>query len=93
MAAGNFAGTLGNSRLIDITAEMIEKHLRRRLKSRRRVHTTFGVQYRDTVKPITVHQEFRVLRRILNVAAKKKRLAGSPCNGVEFPVPANKTTQ
>src|ERR1039457_5633150 len=55
-----FKPSLGNSRLIDITAEMIEKHLRWRLKTGRKAHTTFGVQYRDTMKPTTVHQEFRV---------------------------------
>ena len=70
--------------------EAIEKHLRRRLESGRKVHTTFGVQYRDTIKPMTVHQEFRVLTRILNVAVKLKRLASNPCTAVEFPVPANK---
>jgi len=34
----------------------------------------------------TVHQEFRVLRRALNVAVRKKFLSGNPCAGVEFPV-------
>ena len=38
------------------------------------------------LKPSTVHQEFRILRRILNVAVKKKRLGANPCSGVEFPV-------
>jgi integrase len=40
---------------------------------------------------MTVHQEFRVLRRMLNVAVKQKRLASNPCNAVEFPVPINHT--
>ena len=88
-----FKPTFGSTRLIDISAEAIEKHLRRRLESGRKVHTTFGIQYRDPIKPITVHQEFRVLRRILNVAVKLKRLASNPCSAVEFPVPANKITQ
>jgi hypothetical protein len=42
---------------------------------------------------MTVHQEFRVLRRILNVAVKQKRLASNPCSGVEFPVAVSKTTR
>ena len=38
------------------------------------------------LKPATVHQEFRVLRRMLNVAVRKKLLPANPCAGVEFPV-------
>src|SRR5215831_13879022 len=37
-------------------------------------------------KPATVHQEFRVLRRIFNVAVKKKFCPANPWTGVEFPV-------
>ena len=37
------------------------------------------------LKPSTVHQELRVLRRILNVAVRKKLLPANPCWGVEFP--------
>jgi integrase len=33
-----------------------------------------------------VHQEYRVLRRILNVAVRKKLCPANPCAGVEFPV-------
>ena len=39
-----------------------------------------------TLKPATVHQEFRVLRRIFSVAVKKKLCPANPCAGVEFPV-------
>jgi integrase len=42
---------------------------------------------------MTVHQEFRVLRRMLNVAVKQKRLATNPCSAVEFPVAVKKSTQ
>ena len=35
---------------------------------------------------MTGHQELRVLRRILNVAVRKKLLPSNPCAGVEFPV-------
>jgi integrase len=38
------------------------------------------------VKASTVHQEFRVLRRMLNVAVRKKLLVANPCSGVEFPM-------
>jgi integrase len=37
------------------------------------------------LKPTTVHQEFRVLRRIFNVAVKKKLCPANPCTAVEFP--------
>lgn len=45
------------------------------------------------LKPATVHQEFRILRRILNVAAKKKRLDKNPCAAVEFPIQMNHATK
>ena len=40
---------------------------------------------KNLLKATTVHQEFRVLRRMLNVAVRKKFLAANPCSGVEFP--------
>ena len=40
---------------------------------------------KGTLKATTVHQEFRVLRRMLNVAVRKKFLHANPCAGVEFP--------
>jgi integrase len=64
-----------------------------RLGSKRRIHTKFGVVHRDVLKPATVHQEFRVLGRILNVAVKKKRLTINPCAMVEFPVSVTKSTR
>ncbi len=72
--------------LCEITAEAIEDYIRKRLHSRRKVHTKLGVQFRDTIRPVTVHQEYRVLRRVLNVAVKKKVLGASPCDSVEFPM-------
>src|SRR5262249_7172187 len=44
-------------------------------------------------KPATVHQEFRVLTRIFNVAIKQKRLTVNPCEMVEFPVSVSKSTR
>jgi integrase len=38
------------------------------------------------VKPTTVHQELRVLRRMLNVAVRKRLIPSNPCSGVEFSV-------
>ena len=81
---------LGALPLSEITPEAIEDYLSRRLDSGRKIHTKFGLQYRGKLKPSTVHQEFRILRRILNVAVKQKRLSINPCQGVEFPVPINK---
>ena len=85
--------TFAKVRLRDIMPEAIEDYLRRRLSAGRRCHTKDGVHYRGTLKPMTVHQEFRVLRRMLNVAVKHKRLNSNPCNAVEFPVSVSKTTQ
>jgi len=40
---------------------------------------------KGVLKETTVHQELRVLRRMLNVAVRKKLLFANPCAGVEFP--------
>jgi integrase len=61
-------------------------YLRKRLRDRKRVRTTAGYIERGELKPATVHQELRVLRRMLNVAVRKKLLPSNPCAGVEFPV-------
>lgn len=37
----------------------------------------------------TVHQELRVLRRMLNVAVRKNFFFANPCAGVEFPARVN----
>ena len=47
---------------------------------------TVGIIQKDRLKLATVHQELRVLRRMLNVAVRKKLLPANPCSGVEFPV-------
>ena len=57
-----------------------------RLNSDRCIRTKLGVRTLGKLKPSTVHQELRVLTRILNVAVRQKRLAVNPCNSVEFPV-------
>jgi integrase len=76
----------GASRLVDITADSIEIYLRERLRQRVRVRVKFGYKQLGVIKATTVHQEFRALRRMLNVAVRKKLLAANPCSGVEFPV-------
>jgi integrase len=76
----------GSTKLADVDAMEIEVHLRRRLGQKKRVRRRAGVAELGTAKPATVHQEFRVLRRIFNVAVKKKLCPANPCAGVEFPV-------
>ena len=83
----------GKNKLSEITVEEIEAYLMTRLNTGKRVHTKLGLQLRGRLKPATVHQEFRILRRILNVAVKKRRLAVNPCVSVEFPVPLAATTR
>jgi integrase len=72
--------------LTELSADTIEGYLRGRLKARVRRKTRKGIVEKGIVKPSTVHQEFRVLRRILNVAVRKRLLPSNPCWGVEFPV-------
>lgn len=83
----------GKSKLQNITSEEIEAYLMKRLNTGKRVRTAFGPQQRGKLKPATVHQEYRILRRILNVAVKKRRLPINPCSGVEFPVAVSASTR
>jgi hypothetical protein len=76
----------GSWRLVDMTADDIEQYLRSRLKKRALVKTREGYRELGLLKATTVHQEFRVLRRCLNVAVRKKFLPSNRCAGVEFPV-------
>ena len=76
----------GRDSLLDLGADDIEHYLRRRLQARVQFKTAAGVVEKDRLKPATVHQELRVLRRMLNVAVRKKLLPSNPCLGVEFPV-------
>jgi len=75
----------GCLKLVEIEGALIEAHLRRRLRQGRRVHRKAGVVEIGILKPTTVHQEFRVLRRVFNVAVKKKLCPANPCATVEFP--------
>lgn len=79
-------GFLGQVLLVDLTADRIESYLRHRLEQRVEIQRKSGKVKKGTIKASTVHQEFRVLRRMLNVAVRKKLLPANPCSGVEFPV-------
>jgi integrase len=85
-AMKHLEATFGSWRLVDVTADDIERYLRARLKKHTRVKTKDGFRELGILKATTVHQEFRVLRRALNVAVRKKFLPANPCAGVEFPV-------
>ena len=74
-----------NTKLAEQTADDIEMYLRGRLKQRVRVKARDGFVEKGVLKATTVHQELRVLRRMLNVAVRKKFLFANPCAGVEFP--------
>jgi integrase len=73
------------TKLAAITADEIELYLRRRLKQRVTYKTKAGLAEKGVLKATTVHQELRVIRRMLNVAVRKKLLFANPCAGVEFP--------
>jgi hypothetical protein len=73
-------------KLVELTADAIEQYLRDRLEQRVRVKFNGGYREKGALKSSTVHQEFRVLRRMLNIGVRKKLLAANPCAGVEFPV-------
>jgi len=85
-AAKHLKLAFGARRLLDVTADDIELFLRERLRQHIRTKTKSGYHERGPVKPSTVHQELRVLRRMLNVAVRKKLLPSNPCASVEFPV-------
>ena len=84
--AKHFKAGFAASRLVDITADSIDLYFRERLRQRVRIKAKLGYKQLGIIKATTIHQEFRVLRRMLSVAVRKKLLATNPCSGVEFPV-------
>ena len=82
----HFSKAFGDQQLTELSSDAIEGYLRYRLRQRVKRKTRAGIVERGVLKPSTVHQELRVLRRILNVAVRKKLLPSNPCWGVEFPV-------
>ncbi len=89
----NLRPVFGTRVLSEITPELIEDYVERRLGSERRVRTKIGIEYSGLLKPASVHKEFRVLRRILSVAVKKKQIGVNPCSAVQFPVKIGATTR
>jgi integrase len=85
-AVAHLRQAFGTRKLAEFSADLIERYLRGRLRQRVRRKTKAGVIEKGVVKPSTVHQELRVLRRMLNVAVRKKLLPSNPCSAVEFPV-------
>lgn len=83
----------GPMRLSEITPEAVDDYIETRLTEGRRINTKFGLIRRGRVKPATVHQEFRVLRNMLNVAIRQKKLEVNPCATVEFPVSIKNSTR
>ena len=77
----------GTRPLAAVGPEEIELYLRERLRQRVRVRLREGFREQGPIKAATVHQEWRVLRRMLNVAVRKRLLTINPCSMVEFPVP------
>jgi hypothetical protein len=67
----------GMSKLVDITADKIELYLRWRLRQPIRIKTALGYREGGVLQAAAVHQEFRVLRRMLNVAVRKFPTFGS----------------
>jgi integrase len=83
----------GSFFLSEITPEAIENYIKRRLNEGRRIHTKLKLVFRGKLKPATVHQEYRVLRNMLNIAVRQKKLHVNPCSGVEFPVSLKHSTR
>jgi integrase len=73
-------------RLIDVGPDEIELYLRERLRQRVKIRLGKGYREEGLLKATTVHQELRVLRRMLNVAVRRRLLTSNPCAMVEFPV-------
>jgi hypothetical protein len=69
----------GPMKMTEIDATQIEIHLRNRLKHRKHVRRKEGIAELGLLKPATVHREFRILRRIVGVAVKKKLCPANPC--------------
>jgi len=70
--AKHLKNAFASRKLVDITADDIEIYLSDRLRKTVRVRTALGYRQMGVLKPTTVHQELRVLRRMLNVAVRKK---------------------
>src|SRR5258705_13205490 len=72
-------------KLLDISPDDVESYLRKRMRQRALVKTALGYREGRPLKPATVHQELRVLRRVLNVSIRKRFIPSNSCSRVEFP--------
>jgi integrase len=84
-AIKHLRGTFEDTKLAELTADEIEEYLRDRLTQRVVIQTRNRPVKKGVLKATTVHQELRVVRRMLNVAVRKELLFANPCAGVEFP--------
>jgi hypothetical protein len=82
--AKHLKSAFASRKLVDITADDIELYLRDRLRKTVRIKTALGYREKGVLKPTTVHQELRVLWRMLNVAVRKKLLQANPCWASNF---------
>jgi integrase len=78
--------------LSEITPEAVEEYVRVRLDTNRKIRITLEPRSAGPLKPSTIHQEFRILTRMLNIAIKQRWLAANPCICVEFPVSVSNST-
>ena len=85
-AVKHLKAAFATRKLLDISPDDVELYLRKRMRQRALIKTALGYREGRPLKPATVHQELRVLRRILNVAVRKRLIPSNPCSGVEFPV-------
>jgi len=85
-AVKNLKAAFVTRKLLDISPDDVESYLRKRMCQRALIKTALGYREGRPLKPATVHQELRVLRRILNIAVRKRLIPSNPCSGVEFPV-------
>jgi hypothetical protein len=83
----------GSIFLSEITPEAIEAYIERRLHEGKRIHFKKAVVLRGRLKPVTVHQEYRVLRNMPNTAVRQKKLHANPCCAVQFPVSVKHSTR
>lgn len=81
----------GDFLLSEIRLEATEDYLRGRLNADKYVRTKLRPRRLGKLKPYIVHQELRVLTRILNLAVHQRRLAANPCDSVEFPASIRKS--
>ena len=71
-AVKHLVKAFGDQKLADLTSDAIEGYLRYRLRQRARWKTKAGIVEKGLLKPSTVHQELRVLRRIHQVDLENK---------------------